>query len=244
MSVLGFLLGRPLASRQESTQQVGVFDGVAVFGLDALGSAAYGPEAVLTVLIPAGVLGLRYILPLSGIVTALLPIVYLSYRQTISAYPNGGGAYTVAGHNLGPRVGMFAGAALMLDYLLNVTVGISTGVGALVSALPRLQPHTVALCLSVLAIMVLANLRGLHEAGTLWIIPTYTFVLCLGAVVLAGVTKAWGAWGRRQKMKARTARSRWLLRRSWPPTGTTTSCITIARCFSSCGCFLAEITVL
>ena len=163
MSLLRHLLGRPLSSQEEKEQRVGVFEGVAVFGLDALGSAAYGPEAALTVLIPLGLLGLRYVFSVSCVIVCLLLVVYTSYLQTIGAYPNGGGAYTVAGQNLGARYGMLAGAALILDYLLNVCVAISTGIGALVSAIPQLQPHTLALCLGVLAILTLVNLRGMRE---------------------------------------------------------------------------------
>ena len=189
MPLLRFLLGRPLSNREESTERVGVWKGVSVYGLDALGSAAYGPEAALTMLIPAGLLGLRYVLPLAVIIVALLLTVYVSYLQTIGAYPGGGGAYTVAGQNLGLRVGMFAGAALMLDYLLNVSVGISTGIGALVSAVPRLQTATLPLCLGVLGVLILTNLRGMREAGALWMLPTYVFVLCLLSVVAVGCWK-------------------------------------------------------
>ncbi|MCU1291223.1 MAG: Amino acid permease, partial [Bryobacterales bacterium] len=129
MSLLDRVVGRPLASEEEAAQRVSVPSGVAVFGLDALGSAAYGPEAALTVLIPAGIVGLHYILPLSAAIVTLLLLVYFSYRQTIEIFPNGGGAYTVASKSLGPGFGLVAGAALMLDYLLNFSVGISTGVG-------------------------------------------------------------------------------------------------------------------
>jgi amino acid transporter len=113
-----------------------------MLGLDALGSAAYGPEAALTLLIPLGAAGVRYIGPISTLIIALLLVVYVSYRQTIAAYPHGGGSYTVARENLGATAGLFAAAALMLDYVLVVAVGISAGVGALVSAFEVLQPYT------------------------------------------------------------------------------------------------------
>ena len=140
MSLLDFIFGRPLASDEDSRQKLGSSRGVSVFGLDALSSAAYGPEAALTILIPAGMAGLRYIVPISTAIIALLIIVYFSYRQTIAAYPKGGGSYTVASENLGARAGLIAAAALLIDYMLNVAVGISAGVGALVSAIPRFQP--------------------------------------------------------------------------------------------------------
>jgi amino acid transporter len=142
MSIADLLLGRPLASAEDRRQRVGPAHGVPIFGLDALSSAAYGPEAALTVLLPLGAAGIAYIRPLSTAIIVLLAIVYISYRQTIGAYPTGGGSYTVARENLGPTMGLLAAAALMIDYLLNVAVGISAGVGALISAVPRLQPHT------------------------------------------------------------------------------------------------------
>jgi len=198
MDLVRVLLGRRLSSEEESTEHVGVLAGVAVYGLDALGSAAYGPEAALTMLIPAGLSGLGSIVPLSITIALLLLILFFSYRQTISAYPNGGGAYTVAGQNLGQQTGMLAGAALMLDYLLNVSVGISTGVGALVSAVPKLQKYTLVCCLAILLVIILANLRGLREAGILWMLPTYIFLINLGTVVTIGLTKSINAGGHLQ----------------------------------------------
>ena len=189
MPWLRTLLGRPLASSEEAEELLGLPDGVSVFGLDALGSAAYGPEAALTVMIPAGLLALHYLLALNLAITLLLLVVYFSYRQTIDAYPTGGGAYTVAGQNLGQGVGLFAGAALMLDYLLNVCVGISTGVGALISAVPAMQRFTLALCLAVLVVLTLINLRGARESGVVWRLPTLLFVVCLLTVVGYGLYK-------------------------------------------------------
>ena len=119
----------------------------------------------------------------------MLTILYFSYRQTIAAYPNGGGSYTVAGENLGPLPGLLAGSALMVDYILEVAVGISAGVGALVSAVPKLQPHTLALCLAILAILTLLNLRGARSSGVLFMAPTYLFIVCLLAAIAWGVVK-------------------------------------------------------
>ena len=130
MSLADLLFGRPLASSEDQRQRLGWLEGIPTFGLDALSSAAYGPEAALTVLLPVGIAGLSYILPLTGAIILLLTIVYFSYRQTIAAYSTGGGSYTVAKENLGVRTGLLAAAALMIDYLLNVAVGISAGVGA------------------------------------------------------------------------------------------------------------------
>lgn len=189
MSVLDVLLGKPLASEEDSEQRVGVLAGVPSFGLDALGSAAYGPEAAMTILIPAAAAGIAYVLPISLTIIGLLAIVYFSYRQTIAAYPHGGGSYTVASENLGRNLGLLAGAALMLDYLLDVGVGISTGVGALVSAVPSLVPHTLALCLGILVLLTLISLRGVRENGLVYTGPTYFFVVCLLAVLGLGTLK-------------------------------------------------------
>jgi len=187
MRLVDRLFGQPLASSEEGGQKIGVFAGVPSLGLDGLSSAAYGPEAALTILLPLGVLGLNYIGPITAIILALLTILYFSYRQTITAYPNGGGSYTVAKENLGIRFGLLAAAALMLDYTLTVAVGISAGVGALISAVPSLHKHTLGLCLGFLALITVVNLRGAREAGAIFALPTYLFVLSLGGVLVYGI---------------------------------------------------------
>jgi amino acid transporter len=190
MAFSDVLFGRHLASKEEEQQRVGVVAGIPMLGLDALSSAAYGPEAALTVLIPLGAAGIGYVGPITGLIIALLFIVYISYRQTIAAYPNGGGSYTVARENLGTFPGLLAAAALMLDYVLTVAVGISAGVGALVSAIPILQPHTLALCLAILGLLVLVNLRGVRESGVVFMIPTYLFIVSLLGVIAIGLIKS------------------------------------------------------
>src|SRR5215470_19750189 len=172
MSILDILFGKPIATSDERGEQIGVSAGIPIFGLDALSSAAYGPEAALTLLIPLGLAGVAYIVPISASIIALLAIVYFSYRQTVAAYPGGGGSYTVASENLGPFPGLLAAAALMLDYILTAAVGISAGVGALVSALPDLQPHTLSLCLVILGLIAAVNLRGARESGLALAFPT------------------------------------------------------------------------
>src|SRR5271163_4389877 len=184
ISLIDTILGRPLASNEAGEQRIGSAAGVPTFGLDALSSAAYGPEAALTVLLPLGAAGLAYILPITVAIVVLLGIVYVSYRQTIAAYPGGGGSYTVARANLGPRAGLVAGAALMTDYVLNVAVGISAGVGALISAIPKLQPYTLEGCLVILLLLTFVNLRGIGEAGTVFMLPTLVFIFSLGALVV------------------------------------------------------------
>ncbi len=189
MSFLDILLGKPLATLDERAEQVGASAGIPIFGLDALSSAAYGPEAALTLLIPLGAAGVAYIVPISASIIVLLSIVYFSYRQTIAAYPGGGGSFTVASENLGTFPGLLAAAALMLDYILVVAVGISAGVGALISAVPSLQPHTLSLCLAILVVITIVNLRGVREAGIFFMLPTYLFVGSLLVAIAIGMFK-------------------------------------------------------
>ena len=195
MSFFELVLGKPLATSEERAECVGPIPGIAVFGLDALSSAAYGPEAALTLLIPLGVAGIANIVPISFAIIGLLTIVYFSYRQTIDAYPHGGGSYTVASENLGEVAGLFAAAALMIDYILNSAVGISAGVGALVSAFPALQPHTLAICLLILAVLTLVNMRGTKDAGAAFLVPTYLFIATLLITIAVGVFRAVAAHG-------------------------------------------------
>jgi amino acid transporter len=195
MGFINVLFGRPLASTEDEGERITPTQGIPTFGLDALSSAAYGPEAALTILLPLGLVGVRYIVPLTAAIIGLLVIVYFSYRQTIAAYPMGGGSYTVAKENLGNRAGLLAGAALMIDYLLNVAVGISAGIGALVSAVPSLQPHTLAMCLAVLVILTMVNLRGVKEAGSAFVAPTYFFVGTLAVVILIGLYRVVASGG-------------------------------------------------
>lgn len=187
MNILDFLVGKPLKTSDERAEQIGPAQGIPIFGLDALSSAAYGPEAALSLLIPLGLLGVQYIIPISAAIITLLVIVYFSYLQTIAAYPSGGGSYTVARYNLGSFAGLLAAAALLTDYILTAAVGISAGVGALVSAVPSLQPHMVALCIGILAIVTLLNLRGVRDAGLAFMVPTYLFVGTLLIVLGAGI---------------------------------------------------------
>jgi amino acid transporter len=195
MDIVDLLLGKPLATEDEQAERIGAVKGIPIFGLDALSSAAYGPEAALTLLIPLGMLGVHYILPITTAIVILLAIVYFSYRQTMQAYPHGGGSYTVASENLGTGAGLLAAAALMIDYVLTAAVGISAGVGALVSAIPSLQSHTLAICLAILLILAIVNLRGVRETGGIFMIPTYVFIACLLGMIVIGVSKALLAGG-------------------------------------------------
>jgi amino acid transporter len=195
MDIVDLLLGTPLATEDEQAERIGAVKGIPIFGLDALSSAAYGPEAALTLLIPLGMAGVAYILPITAAIVILLTIVYFSYRQTMQAYPQGGGSYTVATENLGTGAGLLAAAALMIDYVLTAAVGISAGVGALVSAVPSLQSHTLAMCLGILLVLSFVNLRGVRETGGIFMIPTYLFIACLLGMVAIGVVKTFLAGG-------------------------------------------------
>lgn len=194
-SLLDRILGRPIASSQAEEEKIGVVSGVPILGLDGLSSAGYGPEAALAVLLPLGAAGLVYIGPIILAILTLLTILYFSYRQTIAAYPGGGGSYTVARENLGIRWGLLAAASLIVDYILNVAVGISAGVGALISAIPGLHQHTLGLCLLTLGLITLMNLRGLRESGMAFGLPTYVFVGTLLATLVIGLIKTIASGG-------------------------------------------------
>jgi amino acid transporter len=182
------LIGRPVANREAEGRKLGVLTGLPAMGLDGLGSASYGPEAALTILAVTGAAGLGAIGPIILVILVLLAILFLSYWQTIAAYPSNGGSFIVAKENLGTLAGLLAAAALMVDYLLNVAVGISAGVGALTSAIPLLHRYTLWLCLAILTAITIMNLRGTRESGLAWAVPTYLFVFSLGLIL------AWGAW--------------------------------------------------
>jgi amino acid transporter len=192
MKLFDVLFGRPLATSEEQAEHIGPASGIPIFGLDGLTSAAYGPEAAMALLIPLGFWGVQhYLLPIFGFILTLLTILYFSYRQTIQAYPNGGGSYTVASENLGDTAGLFAAAALMIDYILTAAVGISAGVTALVSAFQWLHPHQLLLCLVILAGIALVNMRGVKETGAIFMLPTILFVGTLLTTIGVGVYQTW-----------------------------------------------------
>jgi amino acid transporter len=195
MSLADSLFGRPLATSEERAEHVGVAAGIPIFGLDALTSAAYGPETALSLLIPLGVAGIAHLIPIVSVVLILLGIVFFSYRQTIAAYPTGGGSYTVATENLGTGAGLLAAAALMIDYILTAAVGITAGVGAVVSDLQWLQPHMLMLCLIVLAFLALINMRGVKDTGAAFILPTFLFVGTVLTTVAFGVFRVFAEGG-------------------------------------------------
>ena len=192
MSLLKRLLvGRPLPSAEEEHRRIIKIVGLAVFSSDAISSTAYATEEILHVLVPkAGMEALEYLIPISLVVIVLLAIVGLSYRQTIFAYPQGGGSYTVSRENLGTGPSLVAAGSMLTDYILTVAVSISAGVAAITSAVPELREHRVGLGLALIGLITLANLRGLKEAGTIFAAPTYLYILSLGGLIAYGLFRS------------------------------------------------------
>ena len=186
------LLGTPLSSSAVLEERMRKLIALPVLSSDALSSVAYGPEAMLIVLVLAGTSGLRLSLPISAAIVVLMFAVGLSYRQTIRAYPRGGGSYIVASQNLGEAPGLTAAAGLMLDYVLTVAVSVAAGVAAITSAIPSLASHRVAIGLATIAILLAGNLRGVRQAGMIFAAPTYAFILAILLLVVVGLIDASG----------------------------------------------------
>ncbi|MGQ0617856.1 MAG: APC family permease [Acidimicrobiia bacterium] len=184
-----FVVGRPLASADEHSTRVPKIVALAVFASDAISSTAYATEEILHVLVPVAAQdALDFLMPISLIVMVLLAVVSFSYRQTIFAYPNGGGSYVVSKDNLGERPALVAGASLLVDYVLTVAVSISAGVAAITSAVESLRDNRIELCLMFIVILMLANLRGLKESGRAFALPTYIYIFSVAALIV------WGFW--------------------------------------------------
>ena len=183
------LFGKPIATRDAAHQTIGKAVGLAVFASDALSSVAYASQEILLILVAAGVGAFHFSMPIAGVIIAMLAILTLSYRQTIFAYPDGGGAYIVAKDNLGEKAAQTAGAALLMDYILTVAVSISSGVDQVVSVFPGLLQYQVGICLAIIIFMMLMNLRGVKESGTAFAFPTYFFVLMAAGTVITGLVK-------------------------------------------------------
>jgi len=186
-SLKRLLLGKPIPSHLAHHERLSRVTGLAVLSSDALSSVAYATDFILATLIVAGVSAFRYAVPISLVIAALLAIVAFSYRQTIHAYPTGGGAYIVAKENIGPMAGLIAAASLLVDYTLTVAVSISAGVLAVTSAFPRLEVYRVEMCLSFLAILTIGNLRGIRESGRIFAVPTYFFVVTVMVLLATGL---------------------------------------------------------
>ena len=187
MWVKRWLLGRPLATAQASHERLSNPVALAIFSSDPLSSVAYATEEILLVLILAGTAALHYSIGISIVIVGLVVIVAASYRQTIYAYPSGGGAYVVAKTNLGEMPGLVAAAALLIDYVLTVAVSVAAGIAAITSAVPALHDYRVALGLLAVGILTWGNLRGVRESGKIFALPTYLFVGGLGLMILVGL---------------------------------------------------------
>jgi amino acid transporter len=186
-SLKRFLLGKPIPSHLAHHERLSRVTGLAVLSSDALSSVAYATDFVVATLIVAGTQALGYAIPISLVITALLAVVAFSYRQTIHAYPTGGGAYIVAKENISQTAGLVAAASLLVDYTLTVAVSISAGVLAITSAAPSLDKYRVEMCLAFLTILMLGNLRGLKESGRIFAVPTYFFVVSIFVLIAAGL---------------------------------------------------------
>jgi amino acid transporter len=189
-NVKRLLIGAPLASAQAETERLTKFKALAVLSSDAISSVAYATEAILITLVAAGSGNLGLTLPISFAIVALLSIVAISYRQTIPAYPNGGGSYIVAKDNLGTLPGLVAAASLMIDYVLTVAVSVSAGVLALVTLFPALAPYVVPINVGLVIFITLVNLRGVRESGSIFAIPTYIFIGSALLLIIIGSIKS------------------------------------------------------
>ncbi len=194
-----FLIGRPLATDEADHQRIPKTIGLAVFSSDAISSTAYATQEILLVLVPVGGMAVLsqsnytfgYLTPIAILVAVLLAIVSNSYRQTIHAYPDGGGAYVVSRENLGEVPALVAGGSLLVDYVLTVSVSIAAGTQAIYSAVPELAPYKVELCLVFVALLTVANLRGVKESGRIFAVPTYVYIGILGLLIGVGMFKLW-----------------------------------------------------
>jgi amino acid transporter len=190
--VKNLLVGRPLPSERLEHERLSKKTALAVLSSDAISSVAYATDQILFVVGGAvGLAAINYVVPISAVIVGLLILVALSYRQTIFAYPGGGGSYTVAKDNLGVSTGLVAAAALLTDYILTVAVSISSGVAAITSAYPVLISHTVLMCVISIVLLTVVNLRGVRESGIAFSLPTYAFILVMLALIIVGIYRGY-----------------------------------------------------
>jgi amino acid transporter len=190
MSLKRILIGTPIETIKEKHERLTKAMGLAVFSSDPLSSVAYGTEEILFALVIGGTAFLHYLLPIAVVIVILVAIVATSYYQTIHAYSSGGGAYIVAKDNLGTYPGLIAGAALLIDYVLTVTVSVAAGIAAITSAFPALRPHTVVMCVFAILFIALMNLRGVRESGRIFSIPVYLFIGSLLLLIAGSLVKS------------------------------------------------------
>ncbi|MDE3112788.1 MAG: APC family permease [Chloroflexota bacterium] len=186
-TVRRLLFGARIASEREIHERVGVIKGLAVFASDNISSSAYATEEIMRVLVLAGVGALTLTMPITLVICGVLAIVVASYQQTLRAYPNGGGSYIVASDNLGPFAGLVAAGALMTDYVLTVSVSIAAGDEALTSIFPQLYPYRVALGIGFVLLLMIGNLRGIRESGTIFALPTYAYLVAIFGMLAFGL---------------------------------------------------------
>jgi amino acid transporter len=182
-----FIIGKPLKTEQLHEEKLPIWKALPILSSDALSSVAYGTEQLLTVLAPIGVLALWYSLPISAVIIGLLAVLVLSYRQVIFEYPGGGGAYIVSHENLGWFAGLIAGASLLVDYTLTCAVSVAAGTDALTSAFPQLHRHGTLISVFFVILIMLLNLRGVRESGTIFAFPTYLFIMGIVVLVAFGL---------------------------------------------------------
>ncbi|HET9909461.1 MAG TPA: APC family permease, partial [Anaerolineales bacterium] len=182
-----FLIGRPISTAKAEHETIGKAVGLAVFASDALSSTAYATQEMLVILAGAGTIAFGYVFPISIVIVALLIIVVVSYQQIINAYPGGGGAYIVAADNLGQFPALVAASVLLMDYVLGVSVSISSGVAQIVSAFPGLYDYRVPLCIVFVALITIVNLRGVRESGLAFAIPSYFFIIIMFITIGTGL---------------------------------------------------------
>ena len=199
------------AEADRDRERLTTLGGLAALSLDALSSVAYGPEAILVVLVAAGATALKYSLPITGAIVLLLAALVISYRQVIEAFPDGGGAYAVSKRHLGTTPSLVAAASLIVDYVLNAAVGVSAGVEALTAAFPALYGARVWLCLAVLALITAVNLWGVAEAARVFAVPTVAFIVSIAVVILAGAVRSQPAVALSHSLPAATETVGWLL---------------------------------
>ena len=182
-----YLIGRPLPTADAEHETIGKAVGLAIFASDALSSTAYATQEMLVILAAAGTLAFGYVFPISMVIVGLLFIVVVSYQQIIYAYPGGGGAYIVAYDNLGRFPALAAASVLLMDYVLGVSVSISSGVAQIVSAFPQFYDYRVPLCVGFVALITIVNLRGVRESGVAFAIPSYFFIVIMLITIGTGL---------------------------------------------------------
>ena len=185
-----WLIGRPISSEREEHERLTKVKGLAIFSSDNISSSAYGPEEIMHVLVLAGTAALSLTLPLAGLITIMLAIVTVSYRQTIKAYPKGASSYIVASDNMGSTAGILAAAALLIGYVVTVAVSVSAGVAAMTSLIPELFPQKVIISVALVLLIMLGNLRGIRESGTIFMIPTYAYIVVMLGIIGYGLVQS------------------------------------------------------